>query len=156
MRFSFQTTSDGVSGCWEDAFECKFDYAQIGPNWEIDCNRPPKVVGPPRELCKEGNANLPVATEDGSSNVTIDVTYIDNSNVSGENNHTFAGGSGLINDYLINNSQSIQVVRYIVRSVSSAFLCPSPSDTLTVTLYPDLNIVFSPVLICQGLLPESY
>jgi len=150
LRFSFQTTSDGVSGCWEDAFECKFDYAQIGPNWQIDCNRPPKVVGPPRDLCKEGNANLPVATEDGSSNVTIDVTFIDNPNVSGEANHTFTGGSGLINDYLINNSQSIQVVRYIARSISSAFLCPSPSDTLTVTLYPELNIVFNPVFICQG------
>ncbi|MBK8347035.1 MAG: T9SS type A sorting domain-containing protein [Saprospiraceae bacterium] len=37
LRFNFQTTTDGATGCWEDPImECTRDYAQIGPDWVID------------------------------------------------------------------------------------------------------------------------
>jgi hypothetical protein len=40
LQINFQTTSDGVTGCWNDPVaECKLDKAQIGPNWKIDCDQ---------------------------------------------------------------------------------------------------------------------
>ncbi|MBK9255210.1 MAG: T9SS type A sorting domain-containing protein [Saprospiraceae bacterium] len=39
LRINFHTTSDGVTGCWNDpAAECKRDYAQIGPDWKVSCD----------------------------------------------------------------------------------------------------------------------
>lgn len=39
LDFNFQTISHGVSGCYNDpTAECTLDYAQIGPNWNIDCS----------------------------------------------------------------------------------------------------------------------
>jgi len=150
LHFNFQTTSDGVSGCWEDPIaECKLDFAQIGPAWEVDCSQPPKVLGPNPVLCKEGNANLVLTNADGDGNVIIDVQYQDNPNVSGENNHIF-NGFGTINDFLINNSSSVQVVTYIAQSQLPGFLCDSPKDTFRVTIYPRLFVNFAPVSVCEG------
>jgi hypothetical protein len=39
LQINFQTTSDGVTGCWQDPLaECMYDYAQIGPEWVISCD----------------------------------------------------------------------------------------------------------------------
>lgn len=53
LHFNFQTTSHGVSGCWDDPIaECKLDFAQVGPAWEVDCRQLPKVLGNDRALCR--------------------------------------------------------------------------------------------------------
>ena len=150
LKFNFQTTSDGVSGCWEDfVAECKLDFAQVGPAWEVDCSQPPKVLGQNQVLCKEGFANLILTNADGDNNVVIDVEVQDNPNVTGENNHIF-NGFGTINDFLVNNSSSVQVVTYIAQSQLPGFLCDSPKDTFTVTIYPRLFVNFAPVSVCEG------
>ena len=148
LRFSFQTTSDGVSGCWQDAFECKFDYAQIGPNWQIDCDRPPQIISQDRELCVGGLTNIQLSNDEGASNVVIIVTPIPNPNVTGANNHTFTGGSGVINDNLQNSTSAIQIQQYEAYAQVPGFICPSPLDTITVTLYPQLLVNFPEYALC--------
>lgn len=150
LQFNFQTTSDGVTGCWEDfVAECKLDFAQVGPKWEVDCSQPPKVLGQDKELCIEGFTDLVLTNADGDNNVVINVEVQDNPNVSGENNYIF-NGFGTINDFLVNNSSSVQVVTYIAQSQLPGFLCDSPKDTFEVTLYPKLFVNFAPVSVCEG------
>lgn len=148
LRFNFQTTSDGVSGCWNDPVaECKLDYAQIGPNWEIDCARPPKILGNDFELCHEGEIDIDLVTEDGS-NLTIIVTHIPNPDVTGAMDHVFPGGAGTIDDYLTNTSSSTTIQYYEAYADDPTIACPAPRDTFQVIIYPEL-IVDLPVLnIC--------
>lgn len=148
LRFNFQTTSDGVSGCWNDPVaECKLDYAQIGPNWEIDCARPPKILGNDFELCHEGEIDIDLVTEDGS-NLTIIVTQIPNPDVTGAMDHVFPGGAGTIDDYLTNTSSSTTIQYYEAYADDPTIACPAPRDTFQVIIYPEL-IVDLPVLnIC--------
>lgn len=148
LRFNFQTTSDGVSGCWNDPVaECKLDLAQIGPAWEIDCARPPKILGNDFELCHEGEIDIDLVTEDGS-NLTIIVTQIPNPDVTGANDHIFPGGAGTIDDYLTNTSSSTTIQYYEAYADDPSIDCPAPRDTFQVIIYPEL-IVDLPVLnIC--------
>ncbi|MBK8516161.1 MAG: hypothetical protein IPL55_07680 [Saprospiraceae bacterium] len=135
LRFNFQTTSDGVSGCWNDpTAECKLDKKQIGPNWQIDCVRPPKVLGNDREICRNGNANIFMTNSAGSSAVTIVVTPVPNPFVSGANSHNFSNGSGTINDFLTNNSSSIQIQKYEAYCQIPGYLCGVEIDTFQIKL----------------------
>jgi len=137
LHFNFQTTSHGVSGCWDDPIvECKLDFAQIGPLWEIECTQLPVILGENKILCKEGNTNLLLTNADGNNNIIIDVEFTDNPDVSGENSHVF-NGFGTINDFLVNNSSSIQTVSYIANSKLPGVLCSGRSDTFNITLYPE-------------------
>ena len=43
LKVVFQTTSDAVSGCWEDN-PCIIDPSLSGPDWKIDCDVPPAVI----------------------------------------------------------------------------------------------------------------
>jgi hypothetical protein len=148
LRFNFQTTSDGVSGCWNDPIaECKLDFAQIGPAWEIDCARPPKILGNDFEICHEGTVDIDLVTEDGS-NLTIIVTQIPNPDVTGANDHIFPGGFGNIDDFLTNTSSSTTIQYYEAYADDPTIACPAPRDTFQVIIYPEL-IVDLPVLdIC--------
>jgi len=42
------------------------------------------------------------------------------------------------------------VVTYIAQSQLPGFLCDSPKDTFTVTIYPRLFVNFAPVSVCEG------
>jgi gliding motility-associated-like protein len=151
LHFNFQTTSDGVSGCWEDPVaECKLDFAQIGPKWEIDCERPPKVIGNDQELCTEGMVEIDLTNEDGSSTVDIECEVLPNSNVTGQMDHTFPGGFGTIDDYLTNIGTNTEVIEYVCQSVSPNFICPSPKDTFRVTIYPAITVTLQDEIACFG------
>ncbi len=149
LHFNFQTTSDGVSGCWNDPVaECKLDKAQIGPNWQIDCDRPPKILGDDFELCHEGMVNIELTNEDGSGSVTIIVNHIPNADVSGANDFVFTGGSGTIDDYLISSSTGITIQQYEAYADAPNIQCPAPRDTFDVIIYPELLVVLPVVNIC--------
>lgn len=150
LRLNFVTTSDGVSGCWNDPVaECKLDVAQVGPDWQIDCTEPVRVDYQDVELCNEGTLNSQFATQDGSSTPII-IEPIPNPNVSGMNSYTFPNGFGTVTDMLTNLTTSVQLAQYIVWAERPTDLCPGPRDTFTVTLYPQLEVNFNPIYVCYG------
>ena len=150
LRLSFVTTSDGVSGCWNDPIaECKLDVAQVGPNWLIDCTEPVRVDFDDVELCNEGTLNSPFATQDGTS-TPIFIEPIPNGSVSGMNSYSFPTGFGTVTDRLTNLSNSVQIAQYIVWAQRPTDLCPGPRDTFNVTLYPQLEVNFAPIYVCYG------
>lgn len=150
LRISFVTTSDGVSGCWNDPIaECKLDVAQVGPAWELDCTPPVLVDFEDVELCDEGTLDSEFSTSDGSS-TPITIEPIPNSNVTGMNSYYFTGGSGTVTDMLDNITTGVQVAEYIVWAQDPTQLCPGPRDTFRVTIYPSLLVVFDPLYVCDG------
>ncbi|MFZ1703848.1 MAG: gliding motility-associated C-terminal domain-containing protein [Saprospiraceae bacterium] len=150
LRISFVTTSDGVSGCWNDPIaECKLDVAQVGPPWEIDCTPPVLVNFDDVELCDNGTLNSQFSTADGSA-TPINIEPIPNPNVAGMNPYTFPNGSGTVTDMLDNLTSVVQLAQYIVWAQDPTQLCPGPRDTFTVTLYPSLLVVFDPLYVCDG------
>jgi uncharacterized repeat protein (TIGR01451 family) len=137
LQINFQTTSDGVSGCWNDPIaECKLDKAQIGPKWEIDCRATPSILADDATLVGEGILNIPVSNADGNGDLKLFVSYIDNPFVEGERLDTFAG-NGVIDHYLVNTSSELQVVKYIITSTIEGILCNnSVAKIVTVLIYP--------------------
>jgi len=150
LSISFQTFSDGVAGCWEDPVgECLLDRAMFSPAWEVECEAPPAVEGPDEEICHDGITNILVQTVDGSTN-TIIVEVEDNPNVTGEMSYVFEGGTGTIQDDLLNLTNTEQVVIYNVFSEDPTLPCPGPINQIEVTIYPELMATFPPVFICEG------
>lgn len=150
LHFNFQTTSDGVTGCWNDPIaECKLDFAQIGPNWEVDCATSPAIIGNNDEICDQGITQIRLTNADSDTDVVIEVQALPNANVSGENDHYFEGGEGTIADTLINNSDTMQTIMYVAHSKKPGFECSSRTDTFSVVIYPQLKVVFDPVVLCS-------
>ena len=150
LSISFQTFSDGVGGCWEDPVgECILDRAMFSPPWMIECEAPPAVEGPDQELCHDGVTDIFVQTVDGSTN-TIIVDVDDNPFVDGEMDHTFPGGTGTIQDDLLNLTNEVQVVVYNVYSEDLTLPCPGPINQIEVTIYPELMATFPPIFVCEG------
>ncbi len=150
LHFNFQTTSDGVTGCWNDPIaECKLDYAQIGPNWEVDCSTSPVITGNNDEICGRGITQIDLTNSDSDTLVVIDVKVLPNPKVTGEKKHYFESGKGTITDTLINNSDTIQIITYIAQSKIPGFLCTSESDTFRVIVYPEIKVFFDPVVLCS-------
>ncbi|MBK9736707.1 MAG: gliding motility-associated C-terminal domain-containing protein [Saprospiraceae bacterium] len=149
LQFNFQTTSDGVSGCWNDPVaECKLDKAQIGPAWQIDCRRPPKVLGNDDELCHEGIIDIDLTNEAGIGGVDLVVTHIPNPDVTGAMDHLFTNGSGTIDDYLTNTSANTTIQEYEAYIIDPTILCPAPKDTFRVTIYAELIVQLPLLDIC--------
>ncbi|HMU04171.1 MAG TPA: hypothetical protein PJ990_11120, partial [Saprospiraceae bacterium] len=149
LRFNFQTTSDGVTGCWNDPIaECKLDYAQIGPNWEIDCATIPNVIGQNLEVCSNEPLNLEIFTEDGSG-LDIEVISQNNPFVSGQKNYIITGGSGIINDTLINNTDNDQFVFYFVKALDPSIECGNTINTFEVRVHPSIRFENNDIVACN-------
>jgi len=144
LQISFQTFSDGGAGCWEDPVgECLIDRKQLGPQWIIECDQTPAIIATPqpRDICTEDVVDINVYTEDGSS-LDIVVTFEDNPNVDGENEHTFSNGSGTIDDILILNNDwcSPEEVIYYAEAIDPTIKCSGRQDTIIVTVYPNPSL----------------
>ncbi|HHH53187.1 MAG TPA: T9SS type A sorting domain-containing protein, partial [Bacteroidetes bacterium] len=141
LSIVFQTFSDGAAGCWDDPVgECLIDKPQFSPNWQISCDIAPKAVIEYsfQQICDETETEILVYTADGSQN-TIDVSYNDNPNVTGEKEHTFYQGSGTIYDTLsIVDSFACkpEIVTYYAQVFDNSNICGSEMDTIVVTVYP--------------------
>ncbi len=141
LSIVIQTFSDGNAGCWENTVtEHLIDKPQWSPQWQVNCQIPPGVVAEPqpREICTGGEVGILVYTEDGSPK-TIEITYDDNPNISGESDHTFYGGSGTIDDVLtIDNDETCdpETVTYYAQVVMDSIKCEGKIDTIVLTVYP--------------------
>ncbi len=149
LQISLQTTSDAVTGCWEDN-PCIIDPSITGPAWEINCDVPAEVLGDDVEICFTETLDIDVNTDDGSA-VDIVVEVIDNPNVDGETDFMFTGGNGTIDNTLTNTSSTVQIVMYEVFSVDPTKPCPGVTNTIEVTVYPEIEVTFNnPLVVCDG------
>jgi len=153
LRFNFQTTSDGVTGCWNDPVaECLRDYAQIGPNWEIDCSQSLNVnagiSGNAVEICSHESAGLALFLENGSNEI-IEVYFLNNPHIFGQKIHTFNSGQGAIDDNLVNTSDTTQILYYIAKIKEESIDCIIKSDTFAVIVHPNINVNILPYVSCS-------
>lgn len=153
LRFNFQTTSDGVTGCWDDPIaECKLDLAQIGPNWEIDCSESQHVnagiSGNAVEICSNESTDLEISLENGSNSI-LEVTYINNPNIIGQKRQTFMGGQGTIADTLYNYSDTTQILYYVAKIKEASVDCTIKTDTFPVIVHPYINVSTTPYISCS-------
>jgi hypothetical protein len=147
LKISFVTTSDGVSGCWNDPVaECRLDVAQIGPSWEIDCDELPdaNVTFEDTEIAYGGRLHSEITAAD--STYLIKIVPIPNSMISGMNEYLFTNGAGTITDRLFNLADVPETAQYLVTSLAGNNFCYSKSDTFTVIVSPSL---------CDAVLPFS-
>jgi hypothetical protein len=145
LQISFVTTSDGVSGCWNDPVgECKLGVAQIGPDWEIDCSELPdaNVTFEDTEIAYGGRLHSEFTAAD--STYLIKIVPIPNPMISGMNEYLFTNGTGTITDRLFNLSDEPETAQYLVTSLAGNNFCFSKSDTFTVIVSPSL---------CDAVLP---
>lgn len=147
---SFQTFSDGVAGCWEDPVgECLIDRAMFSPSWKLHCEKIPAVAALDHEYCNGATANVELHTLDGLPHDII-VEYVENPNVTGAMNHEFEGGSGVIQDVLINISDEPQVMQYQVYVEDASFMGEPPVNIVNVTIYPNLMASLEGGVVCRG------
>ena len=153
LSISIQMTSDAVTGCWEDN-PCIIDPSMNGPNWEISCHSTIAILAMPEsvEICGSEKIEVDVTTADGSE-LEIDVTPINNPNISGANAYTFSGGVGIIEDSLSLDSEITvpQVQKYILTSIGVTDACITLETILEVTIHPITQIEFvAPQIACNG------
>jgi hypothetical protein len=134
LRISFVTTSDGVSGCWNDPIaECKLDVAQIGPEWELDCSILPEQTATftnDTMIYNGEKTNVTILIQD-TNNVVL-VQPLESEFITGMNTYKFQQPGGLISDRLINLSDTVQIAQYLVFSLPENGFCLSKPDTLAI------------------------
>ena len=153
LSIAMQTTSDAVTGCWEDN-PCVIDPSINSPNWEMNCSLISDVtIDPPSaEICGSGAISIEVSVDNNSDN-EVSVTPIDHPSISGATEYLFSSGQGIIADSLVlaPNVFEPQIQRYIIRSISNISLCESDVNVLEVTVYPKPQInMTAPTLACAG------
>ncbi len=153
LSISIQTTSDAVTGCWEDN-PCIIDPSMVGPNWEINCNTSVAVLAVPEsvEICGSEQISVSVSAEDNSAS-QITVTPIVNPNISGANAYSFDQGVGSITDELTLSEEitAPQIQKYILTANSGSDGCIIIETVLEVTIHPIPQIEFvASSLACIG------
>jgi len=156
LRIVFNTFSDGGAGCWEDnEAECLNDRLQSSPWWKVNCAIVPDLITENDNICSGETTNINVRI-DGDGTDTIEVTFIDNPNITGEKNHIFPGGSGVITDTLTMVNESTYVpdtVYYMVRVATPS--CTVKIDTIEVQILPKPVIEIDTVINISDAGPGS-
>ena len=127
-----------------------FPYGCIGPDSTVVVQVQPDVIlsiPTSIEICSGGSVNAQL-----SSNIPSDFSWFttfDNPNVTGESITVNTGV--LINDILINNSSTNQLVIYSVTPTSIDGDCIGLSQTITVMVKPPLELLNNDTItICSG------
>lgn len=111
-----------------------------------------------QNICSGETIDIDLNTENGSNEI-IQVTFDDNSNIYGENNHTFPNGQGTINDVLTITNPEIcdyQIVKYYAQVDIDGETCETIFDTIEVVVYPPPNIVnHLDTVLCYENLPHT-
>ncbi len=122
----------------------------VGPNSTFTVTVVPDVIlnnNVPIEICSGESVDAVLAANVPSTFLWF--TTIDNPNVSGESITTNTGT--IIDDILINNSTTNQLVIYSVTPTSIAGNCVGPAQTIAVTVRPPLALLNEDtVTICSG------
>jgi uncharacterized repeat protein (TIGR01451 family) len=142
LNINIQATSDDQTGCWNDVFQNPIEAKQFGPNWSIACSPSSSVIlGKDTIICTGSSPSMEISNENPLDSNGIIVKTIFNNKVTGNRDHYFDQSYGVINDTLVNTTDTIQEVLYTVASVSDTIWCPIVKDTFRVIVYP--NITFS-------------
>ncbi len=145
LGFDIYVFADGETGCYTNVscaltIPLEFDAT-------VNCDLPEEVVGTDDQICNNGQVDILLSLINGGGDDII-VTAIDNPNVDGEMDHIFTGGSGTIDDILVNNSTTDQVVVYEAYSVIPGNPCDGPVTTFEVTIYSQIEVVDPMETVC--------
>ena len=146
------TFADGQTGCWSNN-TCGLDVPALFIG-EMDCSSTIELIYEEEEICSGNFLDILVETEDGSP-ADIFVTVIEDNGVDGAEDHVFSDGIGTINDFLENNTNSVQVVVYEAYALLPPSVCAGPTVEIEVVVYPELRIeTDDPYEICFGVQEE--
>ena len=148
LSISFQTFSDGVAGCWEDPNgECILDRAMIGPPWRMNCaenNDLSISLNIQNDTICSGDiaqAMFTVNSAIGEYDSLLVVPFSNNF-ITGASMNTF-GDNGLIDDTLINVSDSEVTQIYSIYATQQNNSCPPFVGQIEVSVYPSLDSIIS-------------
>ena len=127
-----------------------FPYGCVGPDSTVTVQVQPDVIlsmNQTMEICSDSPVNA-ILTSNIPSTFSWFVS-VDNPSVSGES--ILPSSNWLINDVLVNNSTTNQVVVYSVSPVSILGQCPGLAQPLVVTVKPPIELLNPDTLtICSG------
>jgi gliding motility-associated-like protein len=127
-----------------------FPYGCVGPDSIVTVQVQPDVIlsmNPAMEICSGSPVNA-ILTSNIPSTFTWFVS-IDNPNVSGES--ILPSSNSIVNDVLVNDTTTNQVVVYSVFPISILGQCPGLAQPLVVTVKPPIDILNPDTLtICSG------
>ena len=138
--------ADGETGCWGDV-TCAGDVPELRIEL-INCDNLIEVTAPDAEICTGQTLNIPINTVPAGAPATIFVTPDPNPNVTGATPFTFTGGSGVINNTLVNTSGTTQIVIYRAFAREDGQICPGPEIEIEVTVYPNLIVQMPDTYVC--------
>lgn len=155
IQLTIQTLNDGIGGCWEDPLGEHYDLKHFSPRWKV-IKRPDTSItidNKKPELCS--GVDTTQISLSAFSTDSLKVTFEDNIFIEGENNYTFQGNSGLINDILMIIDESVcepQNVRYFIKAFHKGSVIYD-TTTVVVNPVPKFNKALIPDYICIGDLP---
>ena len=150
LDISMFTFADGQTGCWSQN-SCAADVPSEFLDGELDCSGLVEVEGPEEaEICSGDMLDLDYIATDGISDILIQ--FNDNPNVTGEVGPiTWPGGNASINDVLINNGTTSEIVEYTLQAINpnSTSGCNGPPLIVEITVHPEIVIEFDePYDVC--------
>ena len=148
LQISFQTTSDGVSGCWNDPVaECRLDVTQKGPLWTLNCDTLPGINFDNVLLKDNIFLTSYFSTKDGSDR-SIMIDPLQNPAVRGMKSHVLPNGFGYITDTLLNFTRDTIMAEYLVWLFDSTGKSEIVYDTFRVELRPFTNYTANTISVC--------
>ncbi len=147
LHINFQITSDDQTGCWIPTLRQPIKSKQFGPNWSIACRPSSSIIDiKDTTICNETSPQLLIFNENPLDSTAIIVKTVLNNKVLGNRDHYFHNGNGVINDTLVNTTDSIQEVIYTIASFSDNDWCPIIQDTFKVIIYPDITFLVDEIV----------
>ncbi len=148
LNFNLFIFADGETGCWSNmscALALPVEF--VG---DIDCSGNITVEGDDKQICSGDNVLIEVVAS--QSGATINLNTIDNPNVTGETlTGSFPNSIASFTDILVNTGTNIEIVTYVFSAQGANSICEGPPFELMVTVYPNLDVQFPPIYVCDGL-----
>ena len=157
LQIKFFSTSDALTGCWEDQEPCARLVPLVSAPWEISCDDATisTIAAENVTICSGGSVDQLVSIVGDSD--AIEVSFDNNANITGEgsgpdwsDNELTIQGSGSIGDVLINTGDDPEVVTYYLRP-AGAGSCSAGARRLEVTVLAPIVINFTEeYAVCAG------
>ncbi len=148
LGYTIFAFADGETGCWTN-LSCALSVPYLFAG-DIDCSANIQVSGPDKQICSGFPVLIQVAAN--APNAIITLNTIDNPNVTGETlTGSWPNSIASFTDILTNTGTNVEVVTYVFQAKGVNSICLGPPFELKVTVYPNLEVLFPPVYVCDGL-----
>ncbi len=154
LKVHIFSMADGMTGCWVNN-ACSEDAPAI-ENYEVNCTGLINICAVlEHEVCSgDTDFEIELQTCGGEdAEIIVEINEDSSSDVDGVNEHNFDSGIGAIDDDLVNEGCSVEVVIYNAYAIDPVSGCQGPITEIEVLVYPEVQIEFDlddRQFICPG------